>query len=124
MTMLSALTEERDRAQNELASAEIALIEATAAAEVLREAVRRLDAAVAALSGAEPAAPPDTGSKEEFERKVQERQKAEIAANPLANLRCNGCGQSGHIRETYLTAPSGASVHMLICGACNNQIMK
>ncbi len=153
--MLEALTEARNRAQTELASAEIVLLEASAAAGTLREEVDRLKAAVAALSGEAPAEPPvllydltapEKGlmsseefdrrstaelSPEEFDKQRIARQKAakkarlaeEEANNPLFHLKCSGCGRSGKIFETMMQAPSGATIRMMVCAGCNNQMM-
>ena len=160
--MLTQLTEARDRAQIELASAEIVLLEASAAAGTLREEVSRLEAAVlalkgqtpalaevAALSGVEPPAPlQDTQigaestqsgdraaaaelSPEEFDverkrkqRVARKRQKEEeLANNPLAHVKCSGCGRTGTMQDVLKQAPSGATVRMLVCYKCNNQVM-
>ena len=147
--MLDQLTEARDKAQNELAQAEIALMQSTAAAEVLREEVRRLSAAVAALSGEKAPADPSGRTDddvipeeapqgdihemtpEEFdaERKRKQRQRQKeldaenLANNPYALVPCGGCGTKGSLRDSFITAPSGAQVRMLVCSKCNNQIM-
>lgn len=153
--MLEALTEARDCAQIELASAEIVLLEASAAAGTLREEASRLEAAVAALCGELPVEPPSAAltkplselppndptyqerldaanlSPEEFdaERKRKQRiakkkqREEELANNPLANVRCPGCGCTGTMQESLIQAPSGATVRMMVCYKCNNQIM-
>ena len=156
--MLSQLTEARDKVQTELAGAEIVLLEATANAGALREEARRLEAAVAVLSGEPPAAAPisvvaqeveqlsDTQqvdgsppsrttmqelSPEEFdaERKRTQRQRdkerkaEELANNPLAHIKCSGCGRTGTMQDTVMQAPSGATVRMMVCYKCNNQVM-
>jgi len=129
--MIAQLTEARDKAQSALAEAEIALIEATASAYALREEARRLDAAVAALSG-EPSAliEPQEAPKgridadltpEEFDKarlKRQKAKKAELDANnPYANIKCTGCGRKGRISEAF--TENGA--RMLVC-RCGNQM--
>ena len=150
--MLEALTEARNRAQTELASAEIVLLEASAAAGTLREEVSRLEAAVAALKGklrVEPLATVDKVpeftetvnsatrlaasemSPEEFNAERRRKQRVakkkqreeELENNPLANVRCSGCGCTGTMQESLIQAPSGATVRMMVCYKCNNQIM-
>lgn len=145
--MLDQLTEARDRAQNELAEAEIALLQSTAATEVLRDEVSRLNAAVAALSGEKPPAEPSAHvvepvsaptesanpdihemTPEEFdkERRRKQRQKEaeERAANPYGEVPCGGCGTKGTLQDSFITAPSGVQLRMLVCTKCNNQIMQ
>ena len=127
---VEALKKALDGAQIELQDAVKASIEASARAEKARTEHSRLEAAVAALEGrAEPAAPAkraDTElSAEEFdaERKRRQRKKDKKAQenNPLAHLRCAGCGSTGSMIENILQAPSGAPVRMLMCTSCNNQ---
>ncbi len=129
--MLTELTKARDAAQSASAEADIALIEATASADALREEARKLIAAVAALSG-EPSAQiepqatkrPEMAdlSPEEFEKERKKRQKARQkeldAENPYFNLKCTGCGVKGRIFET-LTKNGG---RMLEC-KCGNQML-
>lgn len=149
--MLDQLTKARDVAQDELAQAEIALLHSTAKADGLREEVRKLQAAVAALSGeelptvvnseqAEVAAPKETPggpsvqndihemSPEEFDaqrkKRQRQRQKEEDALNPYAEVPCGGCGTKGSLHDSMIQAPSGAVLNMLVCSQCNNQIMK
>lgn len=144
--MLAQLTQARDKAQAELAEAEIALMEATAAADALREEERKLSAAVAALSGEPPpaaleaATPPATPaesapagdihemSPEEFEaqrkRKQRQREKELQAQSPYAEVPCGGCGTKGSLQDSFVTAPSGAQLRMLVCTKCNNQMMQ
>ena len=136
-------------AQTEKQVADIALMEATARAEVASDAATRLESAVAALEGTKVPSPPTAAceskadiiidsnderrnlSYEEFEadRKVRQRQakrdakKAAEANNPYAHLKCNGCGRTGSLQDTVMRAPSGATVRMMVCSGCNNQIM-
>ena len=63
MTIEAVLAAEHAEAQTELAHAELALIEATARADVAREASQRLEAACAALRGEIPVGPPATVDK-------------------------------------------------------------
>ena len=136
--VLSTATEALDLAQSESAVAEIALIEASAKAETTRESVVRLEAAVAALSGELPSAavetltltgtkPVDELSPEEFDKQRKKRQKARKkeldAQNPLAHIKCSGCGEKGKLVDSIISAPSGAQVRMMICGGCGNQTM-
>ena len=149
--MLAQLTEARDSAQNELATAEIALLQATAAANALREDVRKLTTAVAVMSGeavptegsaesTEVAAPQTPGepsapsgdihemTPEEFDaqrkKKQRKRDKELQADSPYAEVPCSGCGTKGSLYDTVIQAPSGAPIAMLICSKCNNQLMK
>ena len=126
--MLTQLTKARDAAQSASAEADIALIEATASADALREEARKLSAAVAALSG-EPSAliepqRPETAdlSPEEFEKARLKRQKAkeaeENANNPYSNLKCTGCGRKGRISEVF----TENGTRMLEC-RCGNQML-
>ena len=143
--VLTTATEALDLAQSESAVAEIALIEASAKAETTRESVVRLEAAVAALSGELPSAAPTEPSKdgdigralvkrgmeelsaEDFDKQRKKRQKARKkeldAQNPLAHIKCSGCGEKGKLVDSIISAPSGAQVRMMICGGCGNQTM-
>ena len=133
--MLTQLTKARDAAQSASAEADIALIEATASADALREEARKLNAAVAALSGEpsaqiEPQAPKEARegrldadlSPEEFEKARLKRQKAkeaeENANNPYSNLKCTGCGRKGRISEVF----TENGTRMLEC-RCGNQML-
>ena len=136
--VLSTAKEALELAQSESAEAEIALIEASARAEVTRESVMRLESAVAALSGELPPAAPKTSpervesatkdlSPEEFDKQRKQRQRARQkeldAQNPLAHIKCSGCGRKGTLVDSMIQAPSGATIRMLICGKCGNQTM-
>ena len=134
-----------ERAQSELAEAEIALIEASAKAEVARDSAARLESAVAALSGdLPPSVAPHSAqvayetavaenrgvadlTPEEFDKQRKKRQRAREkeleAQNPLAHIKCSGCGRKGKMTDSIIQAPSGASVRMMICGSCGNQSM-
>ena len=78
-----------------------------------------------------PSDPPPVLTSEEFaaeskrkQRKARKRQKEEeLANNPLANVRCSGCGRVGKMFDTVVQAPSGATVRMMVCTGCNNQVM-
>ena len=144
--MLAQLTKASETAQSELAQAEIALIEATARQQDAYKEASKLQAAVAALKGEPPSAaltPSTEGaiegkssqrsetaqlSAEEFDkerkRRQRKRQKELDAENPLAHVKCSGCGVLGSLVETYLQAPSGAPVRMLVCSKCNNQLIQ
>ena len=142
LDVAAALDKSLHEAQNELAGAEIALLEATARAKEAREASLRLKAAVAALSGESPPATEPTATKrlpreeerglqdlspEEFDaqrKKNQRRREKEVQDNnPLAHLKCAGCGTLGTLVDTVTQAPSGAPVRMMVCSKCNNQVM-
>lgn len=137
------LDEPFQKAQSELAAAEIAFIEATARVEQAREASERLEAAVAALSGETTVGPlaqeTETStpvlsdaraaaqalSPEEFDkerkRKQRARQQEEIDLNPHGHMKCPGCGVTGKMTESTLTTEGGGIVRMLVCGGCRNQ---
>ena len=138
----AALDKSLHEAQNELAGAEIALLEATVRAEEARDASLRLKAAVAALSGESPPATPPTDEKspgvaeergiqdlspEEFDaqrkKKQRSREKELRDNNPLAHIKCAGCGVVGSMVDTITQAPSGATIRMMVCSSCNNQVM-
>ena len=142
--VLSTAREALELAQSESAEAEIALIESSARAEVTRESVARLESAVAALSGEMPSAayvsdgsvsgdfvPVERAGKdlssEEFDKQRKKRQRAREkeleAQNPLAHIKCSGCGVKGKLVDSIITAPSGAQIRMMICGKCGNQTM-
>ena len=145
MDIKNQLQDELDAAQTALAEAEIALLEANAAATDLREKVRRLEAAVAALNGESPLRgdnpdrvpeegnsgkerdPIEDMSPEEFDadrrRRQREKEKQRLANDPLAQIKCAGCGQNGVMAETYIQAPSGAPVKVLTCSSCGNQVL-
>ena len=149
--MLDTLKEAAEKAQIALTAAEIVLLEARAAAETLREEAARLVAAVAALQGISTDAVAELSCKsptativtfkgpmdnltaieqtpEEFEkerkRKARAREKKEQENNPLAHIKCGGCGKAGKLVDTMITAPSGTPVRMLVCGGCGNQILQ
>ena len=140
--MIEQMQEASESAQTELALADIALMEATARQQAAYEAASRLEAAVAALSGEKPRAvePPAQQapkgaihdlSSEEFDaerlRKQKEREKArrkeEEENNPYFHVKCSGCGRTGTMQDTIQQAPSGATVRMMVCYKCNNQVM-
>lgn len=142
LDVAAALDKSLHEAQNELAGAEIALLEATARAEEAREASLRLKAAVAALAGESPPATPPTGeespevveergiqdlSPEEFDAQRKKKQRAREKElkdnNPLAHIKCAGCGVVGSMVDTITQAPSGATIRMMVCSSCNNQVM-
>ncbi len=149
MEVLKEVTAARDEAQAELIKAEVALIDATTRSVAAREGADRLEAAVAALSGESTAAtvpklPEFTEtvnnegtttverqaqadlSPEEFDKQRKRRQrkkeKEEIANNPLAHLKCAGCGQLGTLQEVMLEAPSGIPIRCMTCSKCGNQV--
>ena len=120
--MLALLTEAWEKAQSELAAAEIVLLEATAAASLLREEAAKLGAAVAALSGRPSAAPVQVAeSSDEVDRRRKIRQKEKEASSPFANLKCSGCGSVGSMSEMYKQT-SGSPIRMLVC-TCGNQMI-
>jgi len=53
----------------------------------------------------------------------KERRQEEMANNPLAHVKCSGCGRQGTMQDTVMQAPSGATVRMMVCYKCNNQVM-
>lgn len=116
MGIAQQLADELDVAQKELAEAEIALLEANATAAGLRETVARLAAATAALNGE---SPPSAAPLPKQERKAPKTK----SNNPLADVKCQGCGSIGTMVEDLVAAPSGATVRMLVCNKCNNQVL-
>lgn len=139
---LSGLSKSLDCAQNELVEAETLLAEVSARAEKARTEVSRLKAAVAALSGeSAPSEPPEPAKKpakeaeaiiedpDEWEKarakKLREKEKqaqAEARANnPLYDVKCRGCGQSGFLQQSVITAPSGLPLSCVVCSSCGNQ---
>jgi hypothetical protein len=104
-----------------LAKAEIALIEMNAAAEELRTENSRLKAALAALNGEIPGNPVNAENSADNLRKPA-KQEPEIH-NPLAHLKCNGCGTEGSLEEHILTTGAGGIVRSMVCRECNNQMI-
>lgn len=136
MDLLETVQAAYDYAQSELVAAEIALVEATAGAQEARASASKLKAALAALTDVPPTAeqPKDVEktqkgdeTSEDFDKRRKKRQKQlekeEIANNPLGHVKCSGCGATGYITESMVTAPSGATIRMTTCGKCNNQTM-
>ena len=128
--MQAALRQALDTAQNELADAELQLLEARGRAEQARVTASRLAAAVAALEGKPAAEPPVEQKRDssEAERRahnseggVSKSSRATKQENPLAHVRCAGCGCTGTMSEQYVQAPSGTTVRMLVCNDCGNQ---
>ena len=111
MNPLQALTEALDGAQNELKSAEIALLEAKVRAEEARMAESRLSAAVAALKG-EISGPPDPQPEERAEKPRKEVNSA--PDNPYGHLKCSGCGVQGNM------VPGAHG--MFVCQTCGNMV--
>lgn len=126
MDINQQLQDELNAAQTALAEAEISLLEANAAATSLREKAARLQAAVAALNGESPlrGEPAKVHVPEEGNPgKERDRRKQPQNDNPLAHIKCAGCGQKGVMDEQYIQAPSGAPVKVLICSSCGNQVL-
>lgn len=130
--LIESLSGALDEAQDELAQAEMGLVEASARAEAARLEVRKLKAAVAALSGEPPpAAAPERQetaemTQEEFDahRKARQREKRqqEQANNPYGHMKCSGCGEIGKMNAQIITTSTGAPVKLLVCGGCGNQL--
>lgn len=118
--MLDQLTSVRDDAKAKLAKAEIKLLEATVATEALRENSGRLDAAVAALAGETPSAAliPPLSLLESGDKNIESAEN-----NPLAQIKCTGCGRRGTLQDTIITAANGAQCRMMVCTRCKNQVM-
>ena len=118
MNPLQTLAEALDGAQNELKSAEIALLEAKVRAEEARMAESRLAAAVAALKGEIPspesALRADEGSQ--LEEGVEKSRKEVNSApnNPYGHLKCSGCGVQGNM------VPGAHG--MFVCQTCGNMV--
>jgi hypothetical protein len=144
--VVAALESALEAAQNELELAEIGLLEATARAEAARIEQNRLQAAVAALRGEPPAAAPveqnnKIEQKEAFvedidewerqravkmaakEAEAKRAEKERLANDPMAQIRCTGCGNKGTLVAQFLQSPGGMPVRMLVCTGCSNQIM-
>ena len=141
-----ALQKALDACQIELECAVKASLEASARAEKARDEHLRLKAAVAALSGeprAEPSAPvrenaendtqgTQNGAKdtqklspEEFDaqrlKKQRRKEKKRLENDPLAHIKCAGCGVAGSTVEQYIRTPAGGTMKVLACTKCNNQ---
>jgi chromosome segregation ATPase len=101
--LLEAAEEQLKSAQDELAAAQVAATEAVARREEAESGLRKLEAAVAALRGEPPPA-----------KELEEQ-------NPLAHVKCSGCGTKGSLAESYIQSPAGTPVRTLVCGKCNNQ---
>jgi hypothetical protein len=141
--LLEAAEEQLKSAQDELAAAQVAATEAVARREEAESGLRKLEAAVAALRGEPPPASPtdlpktttepiegnDPGkgvlSPEEWEKeqnaKRRKREKELEEQNPLAHVKCSGCGTKGSLAESYIQSPAGTPVRSLVCNKCNNQ---
>lgn len=123
-TVEQRLSAELDSAQSELAAAEVALLEATERAAKASERAKRLEAAVAALNGVADV-PIDKGrdladSDTAVEPLPPKKPKPD---NPLAHVKCAGCGSYGTMYEGIQQAPSGAVVRLMTCNSCGNQVL-
>jgi DNA-directed RNA polymerase subunit M/transcription elongation factor TFIIS len=125
MANLTEIAEkELDSAQIELQEASIAAIEAKARESAAETAVFRLKAAVAALSGEPPpAAIPQKAevAVEKYEAIPPKKEVKPTPDNPLAHIKCTGCGQKGSMAEQYIQSTSGSPVRTLTCSKCGNQ---
>jgi hypothetical protein len=125
-----------ESAQDELVAAQVAALEAVARREDAEKDVRKLEAAVAALRGEPPpASQPKSAVQEEIEKAVltpeewekqqnakrRKREKELQEQNPLAHVKCSGCGALGTLTESYIQSPAGTPLRSLVCGKCNNQ---
>ena len=58
-------------------------------------------------------------------KKLREQEKARIeqerANNPLYDIKCTGCGQSGFLQQSVIQAPSGSPLQCIVCSSCGNQ---
>lgn len=127
-----ALGEALNTALVELDRARIKYLEAKAESRAAEEKAKRLEAAVAAMNGQiAPVAQEaergplksevDGSSPPRRAKSKNPRKKRNNENNPLAHLKCAGCGSKGSMAQTVIQAPSGAYVRMLVCGECNNQ---
>jgi hypothetical protein len=69
---------------------------------------------------------PEEFDADRVQRQRKARRKAKLEAeanNPYSHLKCSGCGTLGTLNDTVMQAPSGATVRMMVCSGCNNQIM-
>lgn len=126
----SSLRQALELAEHDNALAQLQYLEARNAAETAAKKLARLQAAVSALTGEVPSAPVaqevergPSKSEADGSRPSRRSKRKEPSNNPLAHLKCAGCGVAGQMAESYIQAPSGATVRMLICGSCRNQSM-
>lgn len=54
-------------------------------------------------------------------KKLRQREKERMAENPLADIKCTGCGQKGHLQQSVIQAPSGMPLQAIVCTSCGNQ---
>jgi hypothetical protein len=132
--LLSLAEADLESAQDELVAAQVAALEAVARHEDAEKDVRKLEAAVAALRGEPPpASQPKSAVQEAIEKEVltpeewekeqaakrRKREKELQEQNPLAHVKCSGCGTKGSLAESYIQSPAGSPVRTLVCSKCN-----
>lgn len=132
LQVAETLRAELEQSEGTLVAKEAQLVELQADVAENRESVSRLRSALAALEGRPQ---PDMRVSSEGERAAHTREGAvaESASatrskpapepdNPLAHLKCKGCGAQGTLRQQILQSSSGMPVNMLTCVDCGNQL--
>lgn len=59
--------------------------------------------------------------KKKLRQREKEREAENLANNPLAQIKCTGCGRAGHLQQTMIQAPSGIPLQCIVCSSCGNQ---
>lgn len=103
-----------------MGAANIAYLEAKAALTAREDDERRLGAAIAAMAGGPGAVTAPVNSSENKPRTTK-KDKELPKDNPLAHIRCAGCGERGTMALADKQPPDGAGVRLLVCTHCGNQ---
>lgn len=115
-----------------LGKEEVEFLELQAQLADRREAVRRLQAAVDALEGrlqpaqsGSSAVEPPSDTREvagSNPAPTTKQPSAPEPVNPLAHLKCKGCGTTGSLQQAILQSSGGMPISMLSCTDCGNQM--
>lgn len=126
--LLKRVEDDLEAARAELIEATTASIEADAALKGAQTRVNRLESALKALKGEEPATKPAilaesaTEAPEKADELAKRKPARDDAAPPPTNAgpACRSCGKRGHLARVTREI-SGRQITMATCGACGTE---